>query len=176
MGTWNNRGFIAVVAIAVLLAVIAVLLFFNLQGRSIVTGGIVQDNPENSMTPEEKEYAKSVIASVAPFWAADNGDCSYYNDVYQGALRVGAKGQLSFALNIDDTEETKLPLEATLACTTQVNANQKQEITLSQEIRVSENAYLDEGNVFQTQTVEICCGSGDSKKTACVTKQLRALC
>jgi hypothetical protein len=177
MRNWNNRGLVAAIIIVVLLAVIGVLLFFNFQGRSIPTGGIIQEEEgaEKILTPEEKEYAKSVIEQITPYWARDSGDCSYYEEVYPGALKSGAKARLSFALDIDGSEETKLPLEATLSCSTQVNANPVQEITLSQEVRTLENAYLDDGSVFQTQTIEICCGLGNSK-TECVTKQLRALC
>jgi hypothetical protein len=103
-------------------------------------------------------YAQKIMNLFAPMWRSGNHDCNSYKSQKLFGDDSYTRGELSFALNIDNHEDTKLPLTQSLNCYIQVNQDTPFPITFTEEVTIKDNAYLGTGNVFENQNITLTCG------------------
>lgn len=178
----NKKGIgkgmgIVIVILLVVVIIVGVIIAVNLSKPN--SPSLTGEVPKQQNFKESNYYTQKYTTAFTPLWRNTNWDCNSYRidreneDCLSNKIKLNCpyeRGELSFALNIDNKEDTKKPLDKPMYCEVTINNKPSYKINLDTEVRISDNAYLGSGNVFEEQNIKICCGSD------CVTHRIKSLC
>jgi len=156
MKSRNNLLYI-IFGIVVLVLGLYLLIHYQISHSSLI----------NKKTTENITEEQLIMNKFSPYWRGTNNNCTYYNSI----LRFDANGEISYTTQLNNSITPNFELKVNYVCTVKVNDNPQFNINIFKDITWKDNSYLGNGNVFESNTITICCGTA-----GCNTITLNPLC